>query len=675
MTGSASTALLSLMPVNAAYKPALLRRGFNGRGLSPFHGAKFASLFALLLMLLQRTHTGRRVGVGIFLFSLRSVTPLASLLVLRNTIWLVRHSRVLSFRRIMWQAMSFWAVVEVAFLAYFFQCRRHLEAQTSRRWLAVTTHSTAEKRKASMDRYLKGLVQVCHVGTTDGEPRATNDAMTLSLNDSSCSHPRRHTSVGDLGLNRSRRSWDRPRSSSNFHRADASVDNLLELWENDGGGTKSVSEKESLRLGYLELGAWFTGPGCGDPEDPASWLRKDNVEDWIAHYWFRGATPQELARFQPQESKELRGLVKTALEHFGLSQLPQGRNEKIRPYLLSSDRLPVLHRPLFVYLGCSMMFPLLTGRVMRWLGFTRERVGGLLYWMRPRRSDVPSSLDIAAPGHTPLVFVHGLGVGLVPYYLLIARLSRQHSGEMFVPEFPFLAMAPWESVPSAREIVAQLQDMLKANRHTAAHFMGHSFGSIVIGWMMKMSPSSVVYTTLMEPALFLTLKSDSLTRLLYHPTKHAFETLIRYLTFRELFTVNLLFRNFFWEQSLMWPEDLRVPTVVQLAGDDHIVPSIFVRRLLEHECAARKKKRRLKKPPLAVSSSSGDVRADNLHSKLADRDTLPLEIQWCAGNFHGQILCRRDQTTQLFAAIKRSVQGDGREGAATSTGQAFSLPT
>ena len=28
---------------------------------------------------------------------------------------------------------------------------------------------------------------------------------------------------------------------------------------------------------------------------------------------------------------------------------------------------------------------------------------------------------------------------------------------MFVPEFPFLAMAPWESVPSAREVVAQLQ--------------------------------------------------------------------------------------------------------------------------------------------------------------------------------------------------------------------------
>merc|ERR1719464_2540067 len=142
-----------------------------------------------------------------------------------------------------------------------------------------------------------------------------------------------------------------------------------------------------------------------------------------------------------------------------------------------------------------------------------------------------------------MVFVHGLGCGLVPYLLFLYRLSRRHSGDIYVPEFPFLAMAPWENVPSAREIVAQLQDMLAANRHTAAHFAGHSFGAVVIGWMLKMSPSSVVYTTLMEPALFLLIKSDMLTKALFGPTNTGFELLIRYFAFRELFTVNLLCRN------------------------------------------------------------------------------------------------------------------------------------
>ena len=69
----------------------------------------------------------------------------------------------------------------------------------------------------------------------------------------------------------------------------------------------------------------------------------------------------------------------------------------------------------------------------------------------------------------PLVFVHGLGVGLVPYFMLIFRLSKRHSGDLFVPEFPFLAMAPWESVPSAREVVAQLQARATHQRECYRH--------------------------------------------------------------------------------------------------------------------------------------------------------------------------------------------------------------
>ncbi|CAE7940977.1 CYP704C1 [Symbiodinium necroappetens] len=119
-------------------------------------------------------------------------------------------------------------------------------------------------------------------------------------------------------------------------------------------------------------------------------------------------------------------------------------------------------------------------------------------------------------------------------------------------------MAPWESVPSAREVVAQLQDMLAAHGHRAAHWHGHSFGCVVIGWVMKMSPSSVVYATLMEPAQFLVIKAEALTKVLWGHAATSFEILIRYFAFRELFTVNLLCRNFFWEQSSMWPEDLQL---------------------------------------------------------------------------------------------------------------------
>eukprot|EP00434_Breviolum_minutum_P036145 symbB.v1.2.032016.t1/scaffold3786.1/size52255/3 len=311
-----------------------------------------------------------------------------------------------------------------------------------------------------------------------------------------------------------------------------------------------------------------------------------------------------------------------------------------------------------VYAGTSLLCPMVSYKVMQWLGFHRERAGGLCYWKRSRQN-VAGNLDLAAPRQVPLVFIHGLGVGLVPYFLFIYRLTQRHSGDLFVPEFPFLAMAPWESVPSAREVVSQLQDMLAAHGHTSAQWAGHSFGCVVIGWVMKMSPSSMRYATLMEPAQFLIIKAEALTKILWGRPGTTFEILIRYFAFRELFTVNLLCRNFFWEQSSMWPEDLKVPSIIALAGDDHIVQSTLVRRLLEHEKSARRLKKRMaaKKTRLPTSGSSTDVRVDTLNlTSTTSSGPEPLEILWNEGFFHGQILCDRRAQDRLFLRMKSMVR-------------------
>lgn len=42
-----------------------------------------------------------------------------------------------------------------------------------------------------------------------------------------------------------------------------------------------------------------------------------------------------------------------------------------------------------------------------------------------------------------------------------------------------------EDVPSSTEMVACLRDMLASWEHSSAHFIGHSFGSIVVAWMAR----------------------------------------------------------------------------------------------------------------------------------------------------------------------------------------------
>lgn len=642
-----------------------MRPSFGASVAAARHRPAIVAVVLSALAVLSRESALRRCLIEGIILGLRGTAPMAMFIVFRN-IWMNISPRHFHPRILLKYGLISWSLAETVFFFYIWQCTRFLNTQTTRRWRAVNVHSTEEKRRASMERYLQMLAQVCRGGgsgnASNGDVAAPNASLRRGLLDRA--DKANSKAIGAIGI--------RPRSSGTLARSGSflglgaavrpqeSVEDLLKHMEGSHGNL----EEELQRLRWHELATFFHGQGRGDADDILNWLQRDNVQDWIAHYWFRGATPDELRKDSPEQFQELRCLAELVLQTSGLQNMREGRNPDVQAYRVFSDPLPVVHRPLLVYAGTSLLCPLISYKVMQWLGFHRERSGGLCYWKRPRRTDVDPRDDVSAPRGEPLVFVHGLGVGLVPYFLFIYRLSQRHSGELFVPEFPFLAMAPWESVPSAREVVAQLQDMLAAHGHRAAHWHGHSFGCVVIGWVMKMSPSSVVYATLMEPAQFLVIKAEALTKVLWGHAATSFEILIRYFAFRELFTVNLLCRNFFWEQSSMWPEDLKVPTIVTLGADDHIVQSTFVRRLLEHERSARKLQRRIesKQKRIPTSGSSTDVRVDTLQqatSSNKSQGSESLEILWCEAFFHGQILGDWRANVRLFHRMRSLVRAEG----------------
>jgi hypothetical protein len=523
------------------------------------------------LKLLTKVGLARRASIQVAILSLRAATPVAMLLVARNAAQILRTPSALSPRRLLWYLLSACSVAEAIFLVYIVEYWRRLNAHNPRGWRAVLTHSTEEKRRASMERYLMMITQVCRGGSgspadagkllplttpsTNGKLKRNTKLQAPSTSETSLVSKRGLFGVGSAG---------RMFSSGSLlgmspSKREASVDDFLKLWEKGSHrepSNEALTDEEFRRLKILELAGWFEGPEKdNEAENPEAWLRRGNMEDWIAHYWFRGSTPEELSS-RPNEYQELRQLVDLVLDFTGLT-LPDGsaRNPQIRARLMMSDKLPVVHRPLLCYVGTAVLVPLMTSQVMQLLGFRREKVGGLCYWHRGTIDGVRSEVDICGPRQAPMVVVHGLGVGLVPYYLFISRLSKRYSGELFVPEFPFMAMVPWETVPSAREVVAQVQDMLASNRHTSAHFVAHSFGCVIVSWMMKMSQSSILTTTFMEPASVVVFKSDFIGKVLWEPPKTAMDIFLRYFVFRELFTVNLLCRNSYWELATLWPEE------------------------------------------------------------------------------------------------------------------------
>ena len=147
-----------------------------------------------------------------------------------------------------------------------------------------------------------------------------------------------------------------------------------------------------------------------------------------------------------------------------------------------------------------------------------------------------------------------------------------------------------DDVPSSAEMVACLRDMLASWGKPVAHFVGHSFGSLLVAWMVLREPSMVSMATFMDPVCFLLIKPDVCFNFMYREPETPTQLLIHYFVSRELYIAHSLSRNFFWNQNLLWPEDLLCPALVVLSGQDSIVPAHSVRRYL----AAFKRRRESK---------------------------------------------------------------------------------
>merc|ERR1712048_1173193 len=147
---------------------------------------------------------------------------------------------------------------------------------------------------------------------------------------------------------------------------------------------------------------------------------------------------------------------------------------------------------------------------------------------------------------------------------------------------PNIAMRIREDAPSMAETVACISDMLDSWDVPAAHFTGHSFGSVVLSWMVSQAPSRILALTFMDPVCFMLAKPDVAYNFMYRKPASPTQLLLYYFVSKELYIAHSLARNFFWHQCILWPEQLPagVPTLVVLSGNDSIVPTHSVRRYL-----------------------------------------------------------------------------------------------
>ncbi|EPQ59444.1 hypothetical protein GLOTRDRAFT_109691 [Gloeophyllum trabeum ATCC 11539] len=336
---------------------------------------------------------------------------------------------------------------------------------------------------------------------------------------------------------------------------------------------------------------------------PWSQIHTQEVYAWL--YWsiFNEALPP-LDSLSPAQRAALDDALNMIEMRTG-STIPRGSNPDIKPILLTLDPVNVSFRPLVWYLFVTAA----NYSIRKWCqygwGAQFGRYKNMEYMVR-----VPEGWSPATGPH-PIVFLHGLGLGLTQYKLflthlhetfpdrpLLVPLQPQISQDIFHPRF-LKPMGRHEMADTLAELLKSLnwvrdvsnedsdseKETSDEERSKGITLLSHSNGSYVHGWMLKSHPEMVYRSCFVDPVTFCSWEGDVCYNFLYRPCSNGLELIMRYFVGTELGVANLLQRHFDWSSNSLWYEEIpnaRDParTMFLLGGKDAIVNAERVKRYL-----------------------------------------------------------------------------------------------
>ncbi len=311
----------------------------------------------------------------------------------------------------------------------------------------------------------------------------------------------------------------------------------------------------------------------------------------------------------------------------------------------------------------SRFFTVFPFRPLTLLSEYRSPVKHLTYWHRPHSSKTT----------LPILFIHGIGVGLYPYTNFLRDLNKAKDANPIDAEVGLIAL---EIMPVSSRIthpalekdvmVGEIQAIVKHHGWSRFILVSHSYGSIITTHLLK----SVLTTPLIGPIVLI----DPVSFLLHLPDVaynftarrpiRANEHQLWYFGSKDIGVAHSLARRFFWSENIVWKEDLERDKVdggrardvtVVLSGKDLIVDTEAVRRYLIAT---------LSEGPVANSHASRTLNGDEKATvtKTVREDTgawkdrpwtgSGLEVLWFEHLDHAQVFDSEKTRRPLIEAIR-----------------------
>ena len=190
----------------------------------------------------------------------------------------------------------------------------------------------------------------------------------------------------------------------------------------------------------------------------------------------------------------------------------------------------------------------------------------------------------------PILFIHGIGIGLYPYVDFLSELNRANEASHEDGEVGIIAI---EIMPISFRITSQalqkdemcveILRILKHHNWDKCVLITHSYGSVLSTHLLKDSEttSRIGPVILVDPVSFLLHLPDVAYNFTFRKPRRANEHQLYYFASMDMGVAHSLSRRFFWAENILWKHNIKDRRVtVALSGVDLIVDTEAVGRYL-----------------------------------------------------------------------------------------------
>lgn len=333
-------------------------------------------------------------------------------------------------------------------------------------------------------------------------------------------------------------------------------------------------------------------------------IGRDGIKDWLSWAFFEG-------RIDSSNEDELEEYTKH-FEHLLGKTFAKGYG-KAKPIRLTLDKVSLSGYRSLTWYCCVGFVDLLTYLRLCRNGYHHHRlalkdffglfplrpvaltakqtspVKHLTYWHRPH----------TAKNRLPVLFIHGIGIGLYPYVNFLDDLlhhvddghSSQSEGQIGVIALEIMPVSfrITHAALGKEAMCAEIDIILKHHSWDECVLLGHSYGTVTATHMLqsRVLQPKIASVLLIDPVCFLLHNPDVAYNFTVRMPTHANEWQLWYFASQDPGVAHTLSRRFFWSENVLWLDDLLplmaktgMRVTVSLAGRDLIVDTEAVGKYL-----------------------------------------------------------------------------------------------